>query len=432
MSKHVRRRQQHVHHFRLMRFLWLEPFWLLLLAPSLLFTETFWTPAARPLLIVALFLFWPLRLKAEKPLLPNGLVRWSVMFLLLWIPVAVWASPDSELSWEVAGYLYFALALFVALCHWPPLQKDPKWIALTLLLLGVGLAVVGPEYFSVDPDKMLDLYQTNEVLEMNRTGSFTINPNILGAALTMILVLGSALVLWRNWLPWRWLPWLLVAPLLIMGNSLIISQSRSSWLALMLAGLALLWLTEHRRLLIFVVGTVFAGGILLWLTELLALLPLNTLIQSAENSLLRRTEIWHFSLEMVTHRPLVGVGLGVYEQVFAAHFPSLPLIGGRLAPPHAHNLLLQIALDLGLPGFVAWAITFAALCRRLLYTLPNRASKRYMLRAGVSAALLAMMIIGCFDNALWGTKLSFIPWTLFALAYLVTESHSSGRDGNSE
>ncbi|MEZ4726576.1 MAG: hypothetical protein R3E79_05530 [Caldilineaceae bacterium] len=41
----------------LSRLLWVEPFWVLLLAPSLVFTEYFWEPMLRPLLIGALFLF---------------------------------------------------------------------------------------------------------------------------------------------------------------------------------------------------------------------------------------------------------------------------------------------------------------------------------------------------------------------------------------
>ena len=43
------------------------------------------------------------------------------------------------------------------------------------------------------------------------------------------------------------------------------------------------------------------------------------------------------------------------------------------------------------------------------------------LAIGLYGALVAMLVIGCFDNALWGTKLTFIPWSLFALTFLVGE-----------
>ncbi|MCB0063131.1 MAG: O-antigen ligase family protein [Caldilineaceae bacterium] len=404
------------------------------MAPFLLFIEQFWEPTIRPLLIVALFLFWPLRLKMGKPLLPKGLTGWSIGFLLLWIPVTVWRSTNDALSWEIAGYLYLALVSFVTLYHWSWIGKRPEWLVVGLVGLGMVLAVVGPEVFSVDPDKMLDLYQTGETRYGAGPEVIAINPNILGAALTMIAALLLALLLQPSWARRWWFTLPLWLPLLLIVNSLIISQSRSSWLALAVATLFILWLAGRRGLVVVIVALLLGGGLALWGSELLTLLPVGRLAQSAGDSLTRRMGIWRFSLELVATNPLMGVGLGDYQQAFATRFPSLPLVGGRLAPPHAHNLWLQVALDLGLPGLIAWGGLLVALGRRLWYGLSNRRSPRYALRTGVSAALIVMAVIGCFDNALWGTKLSFIPWSILALAHLTTATYSSssGRDGQGE
>src|SRR4051812_49212764 len=48
------------------RVLWLEPIWIALLAPSLLFPGRFWVAASQPTLVLLLFLFWPLRLLAPQ------------------------------------------------------------------------------------------------------------------------------------------------------------------------------------------------------------------------------------------------------------------------------------------------------------------------------------------------------------------------------
>lgn len=430
------------------RLLWWEPFWLLGLAPSLLFTDYFWEPTLRPLLIVALFLFWPLRLKAEQALLPAGAAGWFLGFLLLWLPVTIGRSVNSSLSWAVAGYVYLALAGFVALIHWPPLRKHPAWLALLLVTLGGGLAVVGPEAFSVNPDKMLDAYQTEEFSLVDPTlEGETINPNILGAALVFILPLGLALALRWSWTRWRWLALLLWALIVIMGNSLLLSQSRSSWLALSVAGLLLFWwllttpatatgesarqrLRWRRIVALLVVALLLMALVLLWRTGLVNTWVTPELQQSTQSSLARRMDIWRLSLALVGRNPLTGIGLGNYEEAFTTAFPTLPLIQGRIAPPHAHNLFLQLALDLGLPGLLAYvgfaALLFSKLLRRL-YQPPGRdqPAMTQCLAIGVGSALAAMLVVGCFDNALWGTKLTVIPWSLFALVFLVGETENS-------
>jgi len=422
----------------------MEPFWLLCLAPSLLFTEYFWDPAMRPLLIVALFLFWPLRLKGEQGLLPRGAAGWFLGFLLLWLPITLWRATDSALAWEIAGYVYFALASFVALIHWPPLRKHPTWLVLLLMALAVGLAVVGPEAFSVNPDKMLDVYQTEEFsLGATTLEKETINPNILGAALAFLWPLGLALALgWRQ-LRWRWLTLLLWGPLLIIGNGLILSQSRSSWLALGVATLLIGWLmltspsttatASKRSRWRWTLGGLGVGVLLValflgWQLGLFHALLTPELQQSTQTSLTRRMDIWRLSLQMVGSNLFTGIGLGNYEQAFMAYFPNPALTQGRGAPPHAHNLFLQLALDLGLPGLLAYLGFCALSLRALLIRLYQRAKARHTLdhaavtrqiAIGGYSALIAMLVVGCFDNALWGTKLTFVPWCLFALAFLV-------------
>lgn len=442
LTRHRRRRRT----AWVSRLLWVEPFWLLCLAPSLLFTEYFWEPSLRPLLIVALFLFWPLRLKVEQRLLPRGAAGWFLGFLLLWLPVTVWQSTDSTLAWEIAGYVYFALASFVAMIHWPPLRKQPAWLALLLLALGVGLAVIGPEAFSVNPDKMLDVYQTEEFSLVDPTlEQETINPNILGGALALILPLGLALALRWRWVRWRWPALLLWGPLLIIGNGLILSQSRSSWLALGVAGLLIGWLlltipttsaaatapkrTIWRHLLLgLCVGGVLVALFLVWRTGAVDAFLTPELQQSTQTSLTRRMDIWRLSLQMVGSKPIAGVGLGNYEAAFATYFPNPPLTQGRVAPPHAHNLFLQLALDLGTPGLLAYLGLLALLLRGLfmqLYQSPStpralaHTAAIQPVSVGVYSALVAMLVVGCFDNALWGTKLTFVPWSLFALAFIL-------------
>ncbi|MCB0105929.1 MAG: hypothetical protein KDE53_08465, partial [Caldilineaceae bacterium] len=47
------------------------------------------------------------------------------------------------------------------------------------------------------------------------------------------------------------------------------------------------------------------------------------------------------------------------------------------------------------------------------------ASLRWALAVGVGGGLLAMFIHGLVDAVVWGTKLAFLPWLFFALAALL-------------
>src|SRR5689334_22542868 len=78
--------------------LWLEPFWIVALAPSILMRELLWDPWMQPWLIGALFLFWPLRLLYTRRLLPPTPLNWPLALLLLWSPVALWVSAYPERS----------------------------------------------------------------------------------------------------------------------------------------------------------------------------------------------------------------------------------------------------------------------------------------------------------------------------------------------
>jgi O-antigen ligase len=63
-----------------------------------------------------------------------------------------------------------------------------------------------------------------------------------------------------------------------------------------------------------------------------------------------RTDIWQIVLDAIADRPILGYG---YQAYFASHTI------GAWDPGHAHNGLLQAALDLGLIGVVLVIITFA-------------------------------------------------------------------------
>ena len=70
-----------------------------------------------------------------------------------------------------------------------------------------------------------------------------------------------------------------------------------------------------------------------------------------------RAEIWSRALYVIEDFPLTGMGMNTFRRVMPVLYPTTP-IGSNDAliedVGHAHNHLLQAALDLGLPGLIAY------------------------------------------------------------------------------
>jgi putative inorganic carbon (HCO3(-)) transporter len=80
-------------------------------------------------------------------------------------------------------------------------------------------------------------------------------------------------------------------------------------------------------------------------------------------------------------------------------------------------MLLQVGVDLGLPGLWAYA-TILILSLGLLLAALRRAGGRFA-AAAVLGALAAVGGHGLFDAVLWGAKPAFLLWWLIGLAAVI-------------
>ncbi len=59
---------------------------------------------------------------------------------------------------------------------------------------------------------------------------------------------------------------------------------------------------------------------------------------------------------MLQDFPFTGIGMGTFTQVADRLYPFFLYAPGTVE--HAHNLFLQVGVDLGLPGLIAWLAIF--------------------------------------------------------------------------
>jgi putative inorganic carbon (HCO3(-)) transporter len=123
---------------------------------------------------------------------------------------------------------------------------------------------------------------------------------------------------------------------------------------------------------------------------------------------------------MIQDFPLTGIGMGSFGKLADRLFPFFSYQAGKI--PHAHNIFLQLAVDLGIPGLVAWlaAWLLVGVTAWQLYQAGRAAQDSW--RAGLGAALLssqaALVVHGLLDSVTWGmVQPAPLVWLLWGLAF---------------
>lgn len=166
--------------------------------------------------------------------------------------------------------------------------------------------------------------------------------------------------------------WLFTAGFLVCATALVASQSRGGALA-GVAGLATVLVMARanaRHGAGPVVWLVLAAALFVFATSATGLLE-RLIATEAEET---RFAIYGAVVEAIADRPLLGHGLGSFQDVFRAYVPP---VGAWAEWDMAHNTYLEIAFELGLPAaasfFLAVLLVIARVARGALVRRRNLA-----------------------------------------------------------
>ena len=133
--------------------------------------------------------------------------------------------------------------------------------------------------------------------------------------------------------------------------------------------------------------------------------------QVADTSIRHRMDIWELAGEYIAERPVLGYGFSNSDRIPAK--PGQMALSGtaRVFPLYPHNVLMQVQVELGVPGILIFYAVLICLMRSCLAAPPR-------LRAAGLSFIAATLSVWCIGYPLW--RSAWVAWLLFGALVLCT------------
>jgi putative inorganic carbon (HCO3(-)) transporter len=142
------------------------------------------------------------------------------------------------------------------------------------------------------------------------------------------------------------------------------------------------------------------------------------------NTLAGRVEIWSRAIFGIQDFPFTGMGMNTFRKVAPVLYPLFN-VSPEIDFGHAHNEFLQAALDLGIPGLIAFLALYigsfwmlADTWRATRHLSPDTEYRSLVTRfvvLGLGGGLLAHLLYGLTDAVSLGAKPGILFWMLLGL-----------------
>jgi putative inorganic carbon (hco3(-)) transporter len=369
---------------------------------------------------------WLLRGLARREIrLPVVPLLWPLVLFVGWAAISLlWASSVEDAGLEVIKWA--EIVLIMLMVTEAAGKQRLGWVMAGVLVSGTfqaalgiwqyGLRGIGPETFKIGEH----LYRAY--------GSFE-QPNPYAGYLGLIWPIAAGLLITqipnikyrhsprvrgisnrRGLLPLASCI-LLATCVLLLVLALVFSWSRGAWLGA-LAAMVVMAAALPRRMWLGVGGVAIALAVLIS-ANTIGLLP-NAIrsrltdftqqaqvfdvrgqgITDANYAVLERLAHWQAAGEMIRYHPWTGVGFSNYESVYSQY----ALWNWPIALGHAHNIYLNVAAELGMPGLLAYLFLWGAIFWQTARALRRRSGWERGLALGLMGAWTHLSVHHLFDN----------------------------------
>ena len=361
----------------------------------------------------------------------------AIFGLCVMLPLTWAITIDSATTgWQILRILN-GIGLFYAVVHW--LSGEVARHRLSKLIFGLeamGILIVALGLVStkwpIGKSRIFD--QIYYYLSTFSTGS--IHPNVLAGALLLLLPIPFVFFLLPFAMRYSQRKHVLAVPSFVWGGQLwhgivtlvlfgtvLLTQSRGALLGFMAMIVVVTFSTTGKRVRVLCLGALIVFVVLGWrFPQQFSTLASQLTSDSAISTSAIRLEIWSRAYYMIQDFPFTGIGLGNFQQILEQMYP---LFLTTEIIPHAHNLFLQIATDLGLLGLICWlaivmgvtASLLAVQKRAVLHFAQPRALMPYMLATALLGSQAALLTHGIVDAVTWSSvRTAPFVWLLWGTA----------------
>ena len=338
-----------------------------------------------------LALLWALRVLINREisiprnfllLIVAGLIVWSFV-TLLWA-TNVYEGFYSTIHLAMCGVAFFTISTIL---------RDAKWISRMLnasIISAVLVSIIG----------LAQQYLQFKFIPQSSLPAATFgNPNMAADYLVIVLPSLIAMGVAQKKMLYRWF---LFAVLLLSLIYLYNTHSRGGWLAIFCAVLFMGFLYAVKKYNRGFIKRGLTIAVILFACLLPAILFTksgNRILNAALSEY--RITAWRNSIEMIRNKPIQGFGSGNFKIFYPAY--SYRAVVDKAVDTtrylgRAHNDFIQIAAELGIPGFLLFVlipVCGLVISWRLLRQSGN--SSFYPAIVGVAGGLIAFMVSAFFS-----------------------------------
>jgi putative inorganic carbon (HCO3(-)) transporter len=328
------------------------------------------------------------------------------------VTVLITALPD--LTYPQVMRLMVGIGLFYSIVSWASSVKKIEGTLIGTILFGLilaGAALISVQWV-VDKLRFLNFEFLTRLPEIIQD---RVHPNVMAGNLAVLVpfAFGAALFSGKHYS--------LAVKVCLAGlgmaicGVIVLTQSRGAFLAVIAAVFILAWLRSiWAGIGISIFGLAVCGYA--YLSGFDFIRAYYWLVASGGDTLGIRMEIWSRALFMLHDFPFTGVGMGSFQEVMNMLYPLRPT---PVEIGHAHQIFLQLAVDLGIPGLIGWGSCLLATlaCGWDLFRKGRRLDSWWMRTIGacILAGMTAVVVHGMTDAVTWGTRASVIVWGIWGM-----------------
>ena len=285
------------------------------------------------------------------------------------------------------------------------LKRTVKILAVSLLI--VSLYGLYQNFSGNISEEWIDTEMFDSIA--GRVVSTFENPNMLGEYLILILpVLAAVMLGEKNWYKKP----AYFACFAVGCVCLIYTWARGAWLGFMFAAVLFLLMWNRKAMGLIVAGIVALPFAIPFLPESIVsrFTSIGDLTDTSTNY---RVFIWRGSTNLAADYALTGIGVG--EEAFGRIYPYYSFAGIETAP-HAHNLFLQLFIEVGVFGFIVFLALLICLLQSGFSLAKNGEDKEVrLIGCGALCGVLAALLQGMTDYIWYNYRVYFIFWIVIGI-----------------